>query len=102
MLTIPNMRHLLLLVNLLIGKDWPYADVGLMDRTHLRWFTEKSLPKVLAKHGYEIETIERMQPTFFTNNAIKIALANLVALILGQDCRFVYFAVRPIVPSSRK
>ena len=101
-LTIPNMRHLLLLVNLLVHRDWPYSEVGLMDRTHLRWFTEKSLRKDLAKYGYEIEAFERMQPTFFTNNPIKIALANVAALALGQDCRYVYFAARLLVPSSRK
>ena len=99
-LTIPNMRHLLLLVNLLIAKDWPYTEVGLMDRTHLRWFTEKSLRKVLTKYGYKIEAFERMQPTFFTNNQIKIALANLVTLVLGQDCRYVYFAARVTVPAQ--
>jgi SAM-dependent methyltransferase len=101
-LTIPNMRHLLLLVNLVFRKDWPYSEVGLMDRTHLRWFTEKSLRKVLAKYGYEIEAFERMQPTFFTNNPIKIALANAMTLVLGQDSRYVYFAARVIVPSGRK
>lgn len=99
-LTIPNMRHLLLLVNLLIAKDWPYTEVGLMDRTHLRWFTEKSLRKVLTKYGYKIEAFERMQPTFFTNNQLKIAIANLVTLVLGQDCRYVYFAARVTVPAQ--
>ncbi len=99
-LTIPNMRHLLLLVNLLIAKDWPYTEVGLMDRTHLRWFAEKSLRKVLTKYGYEIEAVERMQPTFFTHNQRKIALSNLVTLVLGQDCRYVYFSARVTVPAQ--
>ena len=58
--------------------------------------------KDLAKYSYEMEAFERMQRTFFADNPIKIALADVVPLALGQDCRYVYFAARVIVPISRK
>ncbi len=39
---IPNVQHWSVLMNLLTGQ-WPQTDQGIFDRTHLRWFTRKSL-----------------------------------------------------------
>jgi len=38
---IPNAQHWSLQARLSIG-DWTYEDSGLLDRTHLRWFTRKT------------------------------------------------------------
>lgn len=43
--SIPNVRYLNNLINLLIKKDWVYTDSGILDRTHLKFFTEKSIKK---------------------------------------------------------
>lgn len=40
--SIPNVRHLTALFKLLVAKDWPYSASGILDRTHLRFFTENS------------------------------------------------------------
>ena len=40
---IPNVQHYSVLVNLLRGK-WEYQDEGLLDRTHLRFFTLQGRP----------------------------------------------------------
>jgi 2-polyprenyl-3-methyl-5-hydroxy-6-metoxy-1,4-benzoquinol methylase len=53
--SIPNVRHITALFKLLVQRDWPYADSGILDRTHLRFFTEKSLRRALLEHGYRIE-----------------------------------------------
>jgi 2-polyprenyl-3-methyl-5-hydroxy-6-metoxy-1,4-benzoquinol methylase len=55
--SIPNIRHFTAMVKLLLFKDWPYADDGILDRTHLRFFTEKSLRRALEQNGYEIEAM---------------------------------------------
>jgi 2-polyprenyl-3-methyl-5-hydroxy-6-metoxy-1,4-benzoquinol methylase len=36
--SIPNVQHFSIIYRLLRG-EWEYVDEGLMDRTHLRWFT---------------------------------------------------------------
>ncbi len=56
--SIPNVRYYRNLFHLLIVKDWEYMDWGTLDRTHLRFFTEKSLRRSLEKAGFEIEKFQ--------------------------------------------
>ena len=53
--SIPNIRHITALFKLLVMKDWKYSESGILDRTHLRFFTERSLRRTLQVHGYSIE-----------------------------------------------
>jgi 2-polyprenyl-3-methyl-5-hydroxy-6-metoxy-1,4-benzoquinol methylase len=55
---IPNVQHWSLLVKLLRG-NWNYEDEGLLDRTHLRFFTVDSIKQLFAAaklQVYEIQT----------------------------------------------
>ena len=52
--SIPNVRNWVNLYELLLKKDWKYTDEGILDRTHLRFFTQKSLKRYIHKHGFEI------------------------------------------------
>ena len=45
---IPNIQHYSVLVNLLRGK-WEYQDEGLLDRTHLRFFTLEGLRELFVR-----------------------------------------------------
>jgi 2-polyprenyl-3-methyl-5-hydroxy-6-metoxy-1,4-benzoquinol methylase len=54
-LSIPNVRHWSVIQGLLEG-DWKYEDSGLLDRTHLRFFTHRSLIRTLANNGFFPET----------------------------------------------
>ena len=53
--SIPNVRHITALFKVLILKDWKYIESGILDRTHLRFFTEKSLRRTLQEHGYSTQ-----------------------------------------------
>ncbi len=53
--SIPNMRYYYCLRELLLRKEWVYRDQGIMDRTHLRFFTERSIRRTLAEHGFTVE-----------------------------------------------
>lgn len=46
----PNIAHRNVLANLLAGK-FEYADAGVMDRTHLRWFTPASYHALFERAG---------------------------------------------------
>lgn len=50
---IPNVAHWSLLAELLKGK-WNYADQGLLDRTHLRFFTLDSAAAMLEQAGWTV------------------------------------------------
>jgi 2-polyprenyl-3-methyl-5-hydroxy-6-metoxy-1,4-benzoquinol methylase len=50
--SIPNVQHYSIILGLLRG-EWEYADEGLLDRTHLRFFTLKSIKALFADAGLE-------------------------------------------------
>ncbi|MGA9380414.1 MAG: class I SAM-dependent methyltransferase, partial [Phormidium sp.] len=41
--SIPNIRHFDTIWDLLVNKNWQYTDSGILDRTHLRFFTQRSI-----------------------------------------------------------
>jgi SAM-dependent methyltransferase len=50
--SIPNVRHASVLVPLLVEGRFDYADAGILDRTHLRFFTVDGMVKLLAAAGF--------------------------------------------------
>ena len=56
----PNIRHKSILKKLIFNDDFEYQEEGLLDITHIRFFTEKSLKKMLVDCGYEILKIDSL------------------------------------------
>ncbi|QJB55739.1 class I SAM-dependent methyltransferase [Pseudodesulfovibrio sp. zrk46] len=52
-LSLPNVSHQLVIAMLLCG-EFSYGQVGLLDNTHLRFFTPKSFNRLVNENGYEI------------------------------------------------
>ncbi len=52
--SIPNIRYIECLYELLIKKDWEYKDSGILDSTHLRFFTKKSMKRMFEEAGFKI------------------------------------------------
>lgn len=46
--SLPNVRHYSVVLPLLFGGHWDYADAGLLDRTHLRFFTRDTANRLLS------------------------------------------------------
>jgi 2-polyprenyl-3-methyl-5-hydroxy-6-metoxy-1,4-benzoquinol methylase len=59
--SIPNIRHLPALAKIVCGKDFPQEDSGIFDRTHLRWFTKKSIQRMFDQAGYEMVSMTGLQ-----------------------------------------
>jgi trans-aconitate methyltransferase len=55
--SIPNIRNWRILVDLMVRGDWKYCEEGLLDRTHLRFFTRLTIIELLEHTGYEIDLI---------------------------------------------
>ena len=53
--SLPNVAHPLVRLRMLSGR-WDYTDVGVMDRTHLRFFTYRTARKMLEDSGLAIES----------------------------------------------
>src|SRR5262249_12512675 len=56
--SIPNVRYFDNVWSLLIDGSWEYCDAGILDRTHLRFFTKKSIESMFVDLGYDIEVLK--------------------------------------------
>lgn len=55
-ISVPNVRNVALLYRLLVKGRWDYEDAGLLDRTHLRFFTRYSVCTLVEGAGLEVDT----------------------------------------------
>lgn len=60
LITIPNIRHWSILCDLALRGNLDYKDSGILDITHLRFFTRKSFRNILNKTGFMVERDEMM------------------------------------------
>lgn len=51
--SIPNIRYWQILTDLILFGKWEYVDAGILDNTHLRFFTRKSFNKLLQDANYD-------------------------------------------------
>jgi 2-polyprenyl-3-methyl-5-hydroxy-6-metoxy-1,4-benzoquinol methylase len=63
--SIPNVAHADVRLSLLGGR-FPYSDTGLLDQSHLRFFTLESFEALLAQAGFVIADLERLRAAIFT------------------------------------
>jgi precorrin-6B methylase 2 len=54
---IPNVQHYSVLINLLRGK-WEYQNEGLLDRTHLRFFTLEGMRELFSQAGLHVFDVQ--------------------------------------------
>jgi len=56
--SIPNIRHKSVLKNLLFKDDFTYERAGILDVTHIRFFTKSTMVKLFQESGFTVENIE--------------------------------------------
>lgn len=96
--SIPNVRVLSNLVRLLAKRDWEYVDSGILDYTHLRFFTQKSLARELSDAGFTIERLAGINALGSKEQGLrrlfKAGASSAASFALGRDTRFVQFGFR--------
>jgi 2-polyprenyl-3-methyl-5-hydroxy-6-metoxy-1,4-benzoquinol methylase len=58
LVSLPNASNRRLVWDLVIKNDWRYAPSGIMDETHLRWFTSTSARRTLGNAGFSVSHFE--------------------------------------------
>jgi 2-polyprenyl-3-methyl-5-hydroxy-6-metoxy-1,4-benzoquinol methylase len=86
--SIPNIRYYDQVKKLLLKKEWKYEDSGILDRTHVRFFTKKSIIDLFESAGYDILNISGINPTKSKN----YRLLNLLLLGRISDMKYFQFA----------
>ena len=87
--SLPNLRHWNALWEIVMDGDFRYREEGIFDRTHLRFFTRKSIPDLFSRAGYEIVRLEGINP----NPGRKFALLNALFLRKFEDGRYLQYVV---------
>jgi spore maturation protein CgeB/ubiquinone/menaquinone biosynthesis C-methylase UbiE/thioredoxin-like negative regulator of GroEL len=77
--SIPNVQFHGVIHQLIEG-NWTYEKEGILDETHLRFFTYKEIVKLFSKAGYSIQAVEEVLDPQYE----KFSLANSTALNFGR------------------
>lgn len=56
-ISIPNVRHQKLVRKLFWAGEWNYASEGILDKTHLRFFTKRTAIQLLESGGFKLESV---------------------------------------------
>jgi SAM-dependent methyltransferase len=75
-LSLPNVQFLLNVLDLVKRNDWEYQDSGILDRTHVRFYTAKSAVRLLERNGFRVETItgiNAIRPKWYYRIVFRIA-----------------------------
>ena len=88
--SLPNIRDIAVLYELIFEKDWRYTEAGTLDKTHLRFFTGKSLRYTLENHEYEIVKMEGIN----RSDNIRHRIFNLCTLGFFSDTLYYQYAVQ--------
>jgi 2-polyprenyl-3-methyl-5-hydroxy-6-metoxy-1,4-benzoquinol methylase len=89
--SIPNMRFWPALSDLVFQGDWRYRDAGVMDSTHLRFFTPKSIVRLFEHAGFRVLQMHGINKTWIRSWRWRIC--NLLMGGRLEDCLYPQFAV---------
>lgn len=88
--SIPNIRWYPVILSLLRYKDFKYLESGVMDKTHLRFFTKKSMIRLFENSGYRIRCIKGINKH---DNFYFFNLLNFLLLGTQADMKYPQFVV---------
>lgn len=87
--SLPNVRFSEVVKDLLFGKRWEYQERGVLDRTHLRFFTESSSRSLAESAGF---TVLKTQGINGIRYSWKLGLLNFVLFGALSDMRYLEYA----------
>jgi 2-polyprenyl-3-methyl-5-hydroxy-6-metoxy-1,4-benzoquinol methylase len=87
--SIPNVRFYDHMKKLLLHEEWEYVDMGIMDKTHLRFFTRKSIRNMFERCGYDVLYLEGINGDKFP---WKFGLLNKMVFNALSDMRYPQYA----------
>lgn len=105
--SIPNVAHGAVRLSLLQGK-FNYQQYGILDDTHIRFFTKSSVIEMFEKSGYFIDVLDRTKVPIFDNDCVlppfekeSVDPAILEQIEADEDADTLQFIVRAYPESDR-
>lgn len=90
--SIPNLRHAPYLYRLAYLGEFQYENSGIMDKTHLRFFTKKSIKKMYESLGFEIVQHVGINKSLATRFKYLIGALNLITNNKFEDTKYQQYA----------
>ncbi|MFZ4506342.1 MAG: class I SAM-dependent methyltransferase [Fimbriimonas sp.] len=87
--SLPNLRYWPAFKRLLLDADFPQEDSGIFDRTHLRFFTEKSMRQLFEENGWEVIKMGGVNAYV----SIGMRVANVLAMRKLRDMKFLQYVI---------
>lgn len=56
--SVPNVRHYYVWIPLILAGQWNYSEWGLLDSTHVRFFTRHTLLEMFSRSGYKPQVVD--------------------------------------------
>lgn len=85
--SIPNVRYFYNLRDLLIYKEWEYKESGILDTTHFRFFTKKSIERMFKSANLYLLSQQGINAT----HTWKFRLFNMLTLGFFNDTKYMQF-----------
>ena len=99
--SIPNLRFAKVMFNLIVKKDFTYTEMGILDSTHLRFFTVKTMRDLFRESGYQIDLVEGInQSRSFLAKAF-VLLISLLTLRSNNDALFPQYVIIATTEDSK-
>lgn len=105
--SVPNVRFYDNLFRMLFEKDWEYRADGILDRTHLAFFTEKSLRRTIEASGLRLVAVRGLHHDHLVDSSRKARRYRSLARLLGKltlghfsDTRYFQYAFQAVLRDS--
>jgi 2-polyprenyl-3-methyl-5-hydroxy-6-metoxy-1,4-benzoquinol methylase len=100
--SIPNVRHFSVWAPLVIRGDWRYEDDGLLDRTHLRFFTRRTMVELFENAGWAVHRvtgINRSSHSRHGGETLAVRATSKLSLRRADPFLFVQYVVEARKPA---
>jgi hypothetical protein len=89
--SMPNLRHFPVMKALMVDADFRYVQEGILDRTHLRFFTRKGMRRLFEECGL---SVVRMEGINWTSVPAYWGIINRLAGRVFDDTYYLQFAIQ--------
>lgn len=89
--SLPNFRYIVNIEHILMDMDFKYTDEGILDKTHLRFFTLKSMQRLFNDVGLDIIDIQGINPHSWKGK--KIFLLRLLFNKKIDDMKYLQYVI---------
>jgi 2-polyprenyl-3-methyl-5-hydroxy-6-metoxy-1,4-benzoquinol methylase len=98
--SIPNIRHISVVGPLLLKDEFKYRDSGILDSTHVRFFTARSMARMFHQEGWHIRRVQPINRVLRVGQTVTPAWIDFLSRITRHRADG-FFTVQYVVVATR-